>query len=258
MRVPLIQARSIRKVYADGKREPTVALDDFTLDVEEKEFVCIVGPSGCGKTTFLMMVAGLERLTSGELLLEGKQVAGPDPGHSIVFQEYLLFPWRTVGQNVEFGPEVRGLPKTRRKELAEKYVKLVGLEGFERRYPHELSGGMKQKAAIARALCNEPKVLLMDEPFASLDALTRETLQQELLDIWRQTKATVLFVTHSISEATYLADRVVVMSPRPGKIRGVIKIDLPRPRIAGVLTSPEFIGYERRIRDLVWDETQRN
>lgn len=235
-----------------------MALDDFTLDVGAKEFVCIVGPSGCGKTTFLMVVAGLERLTDGELLLEGRPVAGPDPTKAIVFQEYLLFPWRTVRQNVEFGPEVRGLPKTRRKELADKYVKLVGLEGFGNRYPHELSGGMKQKAAIARALCNEPRVLLMDEPFASLDALMRETLQRELLDIWRQTEATVLFVTHSISEAVYLADRVVVMTPRPGRIKGVVEIDLPRPRDAGVLTSPEFIGHERRIRDLVWDGTQRN
>jgi NitT/TauT family transport system ATP-binding protein len=142
--------------------------------------------------------------------------------------------------------------------LVERYLKLVGLEGFEKRYPHELSGGMKQKAAIARALCNEPKVLLMDEPFASLDALTRETLQQELLRIWQQTEATVLFVTHSIAEAVYLADRVVVLSPRPGRIRGVVKIDLPRPRVSQMLTSSEFIGYERSIRDLVWDEGQKN
>jgi NitT/TauT family transport system ATP-binding protein len=255
--MPLIQARGISKAYSTDKGESTLALDDFNLDVEKKEFVSLVGPSGCGKTTFLLMVAGLEQKTNGDLLLEGKPVAGPDPAHAIVFQEYLLFPWRTVQQNVEFGPEVRGFPKWKRKSLVEKYIRLVGLEGFEKRYPHELSGGMKQKAAIARALSNEPKVLLMDEPFASLDALTRETLQQELLGIWQQTEATVLFVTHSISEAVYLADRVVVLSRRPGRIRGVIKIDLLRPRVSQILTSPEFISYERQIRDLVWDE-ERN
>jgi NitT/TauT family transport system ATP-binding protein len=256
--MPLIRARQISKIYSSDKGEPTLALDDFNIDVEKNEFVSIVGPSGCGKTTFLLLVAGLEPFTSGDLLLEGKPVVGPDPAHAIVFQEYILFPWRTVWQNVEFGPEVRGLPQWKRKHLVERYIRLVGLEGFEKRYPHELSGGMKQKAAIARALSNEPKVLLMDEPFASLDALTRETLQQELLGIWQQTEVTVLFVTHSIAEAVYLADRVVVLSQRPGRIRGVVKIDLPRPRVSQMLTSPEFIGHERNIRDLVWNEVQRN
>jgi NitT/TauT family transport system ATP-binding protein len=255
--MPFIQARSIRKYYPNDKGESTLALDDFNIDVEKNEFVSIVGPSGCGKTTFLLLVAGLEQISSGDLFLEGEPVKGPDPAHAIVFQEYLLFPWRTVWQNIEFGPEVRGFTKHKRRSLVEKYIKLVGLEGFEKRYPHELSGGMKQKAAIARALSNEPKVLLMDEPFASLDALTRETLQQELLRIWQQTEATVLFVTHSIAEAIYLADRVVVLSRRPGRIKGIIKIDLPRPRISQMLTSPEFISYERNIRDLVWDE-ERN
>jgi NitT/TauT family transport system ATP-binding protein len=254
----LIDARHVGKIYSNGHGEPMAALDDFTLQVEEREFVSIVGPSGCGKTTFLSMVAGLQNISSGELYLEDRPVDGPDPRHAIVFQEYLLFPWRTVRQNVEFGPEVRGLPKEKRRQIAEKYLKLVGLEGFEKRYPHELSGGMKQKAAIARALANEPKILLMDEPFASLDALTRETLQQELLRIWQQTEATVLFVTHSIAEAVYLSDKVVVMSKRPGKIRGVAKIDLPRPRTGQMLTSPEFIGYERYIRELVWNEIPRN
>jgi NitT/TauT family transport system ATP-binding protein len=256
--MPLIQARQISKTYSSDKGEPTPALDDFNIDVEKNEFVSIVGPSGCGKTTFLQMVAGLEPVTRGNLLLEGKPVVGPDPAHAIVFQEYLLFPWRTVLQNVEFGPEVRGFPKRNRKLLAEKYIKLVGLEGFEKRYPHELSGGMKQKAAIARALSNEPKVLLMDEPFASLDALTRETLQQELLRIWQQTEATVLFVTHSITEAIYLADRVIVMSRRPGCIKGEVKINLARPRTGQMLTSPEFIGHEQKIRELVWNDAQKN
>lgn len=254
----LIDARGVGKVYSNSNSDPTAALEDFTLQVDSNEFVSIVGPSGCGKTTFLLMVAGLESVTSGDLLLEDRPVDGPDPGHAIVFQEFLLFPWRTVWKNVEFGPEIRGVSKRNRGEIVSKYIRMVGLEGFEHRYPHELSGGMKQKAAIARALANEPRVLLMDEPFASLDALTRETLQQELLRIWRQTDATVLFVTHSISEAVYLADRVVVMGRRPGKIRGSARIDLPRPRTAEMLTSPEFIGYERYIRELVWDEDRKN
>lgn len=254
----LIDAQRVGKIYSIGNGNPTVALCDFTLQVEVNEFVSIVGPSGCGKTTFLLLVAGLENVTSGDLFLENRPVKGPDPGHAIVFQEYLLFPWRTVWQNVEFGPEVRGVSKEKRRQLVQKYINLVGLEGFEKRYPHELSGGMKQKAAIARALANEPKVILMDEPFASLDALTRETLQEELLRIWQQTEATVLFVTHSVSEAVYLADKVVVMGKRPGKIQGAAKIDLPRPRTSQMLTSPEFIGYERYIRELVWDDAQRN
>lgn len=254
----LIEARNVGKVYATRNGEPTAALEGFTLEVEENEFVGIVGPSGCGKTTFLMMVAGLETVTSGELFLEDRPVAGPDPRHAIVFQEFLLFPWRTVRQNVEFGPEVRGVSREKRRQTADRYIGLVGLEGFEDRYPHELSGGMRQKAAIARALANEPRVLLMDEPFASLDALTRETLQQELLRIWQQTEATVLFVTHSIAEAVFLSDRVVVMGKRPGKIRGVARIGLPRPRKSEMLTSPEFMGYERHIRGLVWNEPQGN
>jgi NitT/TauT family transport system ATP-binding protein len=254
----LIDAKGVGKIYSNGNGESTAALEDFNLQVEANEFVGIVGPSGCGKTTFLLMVAGLENITSGDLLLEGRPVTGPDPSHAIVFQEYLLFPWRNVRQNVEFGPEVRGISKEKRRQIADKYINLVGLEGFEKSYPHELSGGMKQKAAVARALANEPKVLLMDEPFASLDALTRETLQQELLRIWQKTEATVLFVTHSITEAVYLADRVVVMGKRPGKIRGAAKIDLPRPRTSTMLTSPEFIGYEKYIRGLVWDDVQNN
>jgi NitT/TauT family transport system ATP-binding protein len=253
-----IKAEKVRKAYSNGKGEELLALYDFSMQVEENEFVSIVGPSGCGKTTFLLMVAGLESISGGDLLLEGRQVDGPDPSHAIVFQEYLLFPWRTVWQNVEFGPEVRGVPGEKRRSLVEKYINLVGLEGFETRYPYELSGGMKQRAAIARALANEPKVILMDEPFASLDGLTRETLQQELLRIWRQARSTVLFVTHSISEAIFLADKVVVVSRRPGRIVGSVNIDLPRPRTSRLLTSAEFIEYERCIRNLVWNEAQKN
>ena len=254
--MPIIESHRVRKIYANRHGKRIVALVDFSMEVEENQFVTIIGPSGCGKTTFLLLVAGLESVTSGHLLLDGRPVNGPGGDHAIVFQEYLLFPWRTVWENVAFGPEVRGVPKTRRAEIVSKYINLVGLEGFESRYPHELSGGMKQKVAIARALANEPKVILMDEPFGSLDALTRETLQTELLRIWQQAKRTVLFVTHSIDEAIYLADRVVVMSKRPGRIKEMVKIDLPRPRTRDMFASPEFIDYGRHLKRLVWEECQ--
>lgn len=253
-----IKAAQVGKVYRNGNKEGVVALDGFNLDVREKEFISVVGPSGCGKSTFLFMLAGLEEITTGDILLEGKPVQGPDPKQAMVFQEYLLFPWRTVQQNIAFGPEVRGLPEGRTEELVRKYINLVGLSGFEHSYPYELSGGMKQKVAIARALANEPRVILMDEPFASLDALSREILQQELLTIWALTEATVIFVTHSISEAVFLSDRVVVLTKRPGRIKEAVAIDLPRPRDMRMTATAPFIQYEQRIRELVLDEVQRN
>lgn len=254
--MPLIEACKVKKLYAGGQKEITVALQDFSLYVGKGEFITIVGPSGCGKTTFLLMVAGLEPVSEGSLLLDGKPVNGPDPERALVFQDCLLFPWRTVRENVEFGPEVRGLSKQKRGEVAAKYIELVRLAGFENSYPNELSGGMKQKAAIARALANEPKVILMDEPFASLDALSREMLQLELLRVWEEAMATILFVTHSIEEAVCLSDRVMVMSKRPGRIKETVSISLPRPRTRETFMSLEFIEYERRIRRLVWEEFQ--
>ena len=253
-----IKADKVGKVYGNGNQEGVVALEGFNLDVREKEFVSVVGPSGCGKSTFLFMLAGLEEITTGDILLEGKPVQGPDPKQAMVFQEYLLFPWRTVRQNIAFGPEVRGLPEGRTEEIVWKYINLVGLAGFEHSYPYELSGGMKQKVAIARALANEPRVLLMDEPFASLDALSREILQQELLAIWALTEATVVFVTHSISEAVFLSDRVAVLTKRPGRIKETVAIDLPRPRDMRMMATAQFIQYEQRIRKLVLDEVQTN
>jgi len=256
--VSFIRANKVGKVYRNGNQEGVVALEGFNLDVREKEFVSVVGPSGCGKSTFLFMLAGLEEITTGDILLEGKPVQGPDPKQAMVFQEYLLFPWRTVRQNIAFGPEVRGLSEDRTEEIVRKYVNLVGLAGFEHSYPYELSGGMKQKVAIARALANDPRVILMDEPFASLDALSREILQQELLAIWALTEATVIFVTHSISEAVFLSDRVAVLTKRPGRIKETIAIDLPRPRDMRMTATAQFIQYEQRIRELVLDEVQRN
>jgi NitT/TauT family transport system ATP-binding protein len=210
--------------------EATLALDNVTLDIKDKEFVCFIGPSGCGKTTLLRSIAGLEFPDSGEITLDGEKITIPDSKRGMVFQEYSLFPWRTVIQNITFGPQMKGLSKTESLEKAEKYLKLVGLEQFRNSYPYELSGGMRQRVAIARALANEPKVLLMDEPFGALDAQTRNTLQNELLDVWAKDQITIIFVTHSVDEAVFLADKIVVMTARPGKIKKVINVDLPRPR----------------------------
>jgi len=209
----------------NGSRE---ALENINLEVKPSEFLCIVGPSGCGKTTLLRMIAGLDYPTSGEIILDGTPVQGPSPDRGMVFQEFSLFPWRTVLKNVEFGLRIQG--KRDIKRTAERYIELVGLKGFEHSFPFQLSGGMKQRVAIARALATEPAILLMDEPFGSVDAQTRNVLQEELLEIWKRTKKTILFVTHSVDEAVYLADRVVVMSLRPGRILEVLSVDIERPR----------------------------
>lgn len=249
-----LEASMVNKIYHDKKKQEIVALSNFTLTVEEREFITIIGPSGCGKSSFLFLAAGLEPLTSGVLKFNGKPVKGPDPLSAMVFQEYLLFPWKTVRENIEFGPELRHVSKKQRRESSGNLIKMVGLEGFENRYPNELSGGMQQRVSIARALANNPKLILMDEPFGALDALTRETLQIELLKIWQQAKCTVLFVTHSIPEAVYLADRVVVVSKRPGTIKEIVDIDLPRPRERDMFTSPKFVEYERYLKNLILEE----
>ena len=255
--MPFISAHNIQKVF-NGKKngDHTLAIDALDLTVQKKEFVTIIGPSGCGKSTFLLMVAGLEKASAGELTIDGKAVNGPDGQRAMVFQEYLLFPWKTVKGNIEFGPELKKVPKRDYEATSRRLIRLVGLEGFESRYPHELSGGMKQRVAIARALANEPSVLLMDEPFGSLDLLTRESLQMELQAIWTEARCTVLFVTHSITEAIFLADRVVVMSKRPGTIKQVFPIDLARPRTRDIYTSRPFREYEAAIKASVWEEVQ--
>ncbi|MEW6163237.1 MAG: ABC transporter ATP-binding protein [Nitrospirota bacterium] len=252
--MPLIDVHKVRKVYANGQGKNTVALDDFSLQVEEKEFITIVGPSGCGKTTFLLLVAGLEQITSGVLLFDGHPIDGPDANQTIIFQEYVLFPWRTVAGNIEFGPEVKGISKRKRREIIKNYVRLVGLEGFENRYPHELSGGMRQRVAIARALANEPKLLLMDEPFGSLDALTREAMQVELLRIWQENRCTVLFVTHSIEEAVFLSDRLVVVSSQPGRVKKIFHIPFGRPRKREIITSTDFVALAAEVKGLILEE----
>lgn len=253
-----IVARNIRRVYhikgkEDKKTTEFEAIKQLDLTVKQGEFLAIVGPSGCGKSTFLDMIAGLAKPSSGEIFMDGKLIKGPALDRGIVMQGYALFPWRTVRKNVEFGLEIKKVPKQNRGPISQKYIEMVGLKNFVDRYPHELSGGMKQRVAIARALAYDPEVLLMDEPFAAVDAQTRETLQEELLRIWEQTKKTIVFVTHGIDEAVFLADRVAVMSSHPGTIKEIVTINLPRPR-DGIRSSADF-GW---IRHKIWELLQND
>ncbi|HEY6798980.1 MAG TPA: ABC transporter ATP-binding protein, partial [Kineosporiaceae bacterium] len=219
------------------------AVQDITLDVRPGEFLCLVGPSGCGKSTLLDLAAGLSTPTSGQILLDGEPVTGPGLDRGIVFQQYALLPWRTARGNVEFGLEAKGVPRRERPTRAKEYLDLVGLVPFADRYPHELSGGMKQRVAIARSLAFDPDVLLMDEPFAAVDAQTRDTLQAELLRIWERTAKTVLFITHAIDEAVFLGQRVAVMAPRPGRIKQILDIDLDRHAGGDLRSTPRFVAY---------------
>jgi ABC-type nitrate/sulfonate/bicarbonate transport system ATPase subunit len=230
------------------------ALSQVNLEFAENSFTCLLGPSGCGKSTLLGMIAGFVQPTAGRVLVDGVQVSGASADRGVVFQEYALFPWRTAIGNVEFGPLVRRLPRAQRRSIALNYLALVGLAGHESKYPSELSGGMKQRVAIARAFANSPSVLLMDEPFGALDAQTREILQEEILRIWQHERKTVVFVTHSISESLFLADRIVVMATKPGTIKAVIDVDLPHPRER---TEPSFIVLERKIKHLVREEVDK-
>jgi NitT/TauT family transport system ATP-binding protein len=228
--------------------EPIRALSDIDLDVRDKEFISVLGPSGCGKTTLLRIIAGLETATEGSIEIEGQLVQGPSPKMAMIFQEYSLYPWRTVLDNVTFGLELQSMGKEEARTKAIEFLRLVGLEEFIYRYPYELSGGMRQRVAVARALAIEPKILLMDEPFGALDAQTRNNLQIELLVIWQKTKKTVIFVTHSVDEAVFLSDRIVVLTPRPGHICEIIRIDYPRPRDR---TSSESVGVRRHVLELI-------
>jgi NitT/TauT family transport system ATP-binding protein len=252
--VPLIQARDITLTFKPKNRDPVTALDHFNLEVGRAEFVSIVGPSGCGKSTFLNILLGLIKPDAGEMQLDGNPIVGPGQERAMVFQEFGLLPWRTVAANIELGLEIKGIPAAERTILAGELIKLVGLNGFERHYPHELSGGMKQRVGLARALATEPDVLLMDEPFAALDAQTRDLMQTELLQVWERTKKTVLFVTHSIEEAAYLSDRVIIMTARPGRTKEILKIQLPRPREYEMRLTPEFNEIKSRIWEVLKEE----
>ncbi|MDL5037235.1 ABC transporter ATP-binding protein [Comamonas resistens] len=253
-----IRARDVRMDFAiadeRGRKQQIAALQDFNLDIREGEFFTLLGPSGCGKSTFLNVLAGLARKSGGSISIDGQPASGINREQGVVFQGYALFPWRTVLENIEVGLEIRKIPKRERRETAEQFLHLVGLAGFGQRYPHELSGGMRQRVAIARSLAYSPSLLLMDEPFAALDAQTREILQSELLRIWEQHKTTIVFITHSLDEAIYLSDRIAVMTHRPGRIKSVLDIALPRPRPAEIRHAPAFVQLREQAWDVLRDE----
>ncbi|MEU0544955.1 ABC transporter ATP-binding protein [Nocardia sp. NPDC005978] len=240
-----------------GTRESFTALEDISVEVRDGEFLVLVGPSGSGKSTLLDLLGGLTTPTSGQILLDGKPIAGPGLDRGIVFQQYALLPWRTARTNIEFGLEAKGIRRKERRAIAEHYLELVGLGAFGDRYPHELSGGMKQRVAIARSLAFDPEVLLMDEPFAALDAQTRESLQDELLRIWKATGKTILFITHGIDEAVYLGQRVAVLTSRPGRVKAVVDIDLDRDGDPDVRSSERFREVRHHIWSLLHDEVAR-
>jgi NitT/TauT family transport system ATP-binding protein len=241
--LPIIDIRGVSKTFDLGGQRID-ALAGANLAIRKGEFVCLIGASGCGKSTLLRIMAGFEKPTAGEALMWGKPIDGPDPGRGMVFQDYALFPWLTVRGNIGFGPRSQGRSSAEIKDICARFIDMVGLQKFADAYPHQLSGGMRQRVAIARVLANDAELVLMDEPFGALDAMTRERLQDELLDIWRRTKLTVVFVTHAIEEAIFLADRVVVMSPGPGRIESDNRLALPRPRD---VASPEFNEVRREL-----------
>ncbi|MDE3077746.1 MAG: ABC transporter ATP-binding protein, partial [Chloroflexota bacterium] len=235
-----------------------LALDNVHLQVAPAQFVTIVGPSGCGKSSLLTLVNGLLRPTAGSISLNGRRVDAPGSDRALVFQEFALLPWRTVLGNVELGLELQGKGAGERREIARRFIRMVGLSNFERYFPHQLSGGMRQRAGIARALSVDPEVLLMDEPFGALDAQTRQVMASELLRIWERDRKTILFVTHDIDEAIFLADRVVVMSASPGRILQVLDVDLPRPRSFDVRNAPRFTEYRALIWNSLEDEVRKS
>ncbi|MGI5834866.1 MAG: ABC transporter ATP-binding protein [Chloroflexota bacterium] len=249
-----IECQHITHIFEKGDEEGTMALQDVSLEVYDSEFLCLLGPSGCGKTTLLRIVAGLVVPTDGIVLLDGQPSMGPDANKGMVFQRDATFPWLTVEQNVEYPLKLHGVPRSDRQSIVHKYIQLVGLTGFEKAYPKELSGGMRKRVDIARTYAYNPKVLLMDEPFGSLDLFTKTRMQAELLDLWSKERKTVVFVTHDLDEAIFLADRVAVMSKRPGRIREILEINLPRPRNVDVKVSESFGSIRRRLWEQFEDE----
>ena len=244
----ILSAEHIGKVFVDRNGARVVAFEDISVNVGRNEFVSIIGPSGCGKSTFLRIVAGLDRPTSGEIRVAGNVVKGPGADRGMVFQEYALFPWKTTQNNVEFGLRLKGMAKADRARIARHFLQVVGLAGFEDKYPHQLSGGMRQRAAVARALANNPTILLMDEPFAAVDAMTRQRLQEELAALTVSEETTVLFVTHAVEEAIFLSDRVIVLSGHPGRVVAEIAIAIPRPRIwTDVMQTGQFKAYREEL-----------
>ncbi|OYD84924.1 ABC transporter ATP-binding protein [Azospirillum brasilense] len=253
-----IDIRNLGKVYGGTSSDNmVVALDGVDLRIRRGEFISLLGPSGCGKSTLLGIVAGFQSASSGTLLQNGRPIVRPDPSRTVVFQDYALFGWMTVQQNVEFGLKAKGMAKKQRAEIARSLIDMVRLTGFEEKYPHQISGGMKQRAAIARALAPDPDILLMDEPFGALDAQTRVLLQEEIARISSEAGKTVIFVTHGIDEAVFLADRVVVMSPRPGRVREEVAVPLPRPRTAEMRSDPWFVSTVNDLWETLKPEWQK-
>ncbi len=254
-----ISVRNFTKVFQSQRSaEHVLALDNVSCEIPAGQFLCIIGPSGCGKSTLLHAIAGFVKGTSGEALQDGKPIDRPGPDRIVIFQEYGLFPWLTVAENVEFGLLAKGVAAAERRQTVQRYLELVKLGGFERRYPHELSGGMRQRVSIARALAPDPDVVLMDEPFAALDSLTRDVLQEEILRIWEATRKTFVLITHNIEEAVFLGDRVIVMTARPGRIKAQIDVGIARPRHPSIRTShPDFLATKEHLAQLLRTEIAR-
>ena len=246
-----IRAEHIDKVYKTGKKS-VAAIEDVSIDIQDNDFVCIVGPSGCGKSTLLRMLAGLDFPSAGDIIVNDRKVTGPGPDRGMVFQTYTLFPWMNVEDNIKFGLKIKKLPKAEQQEIADRYLKIIGLEKFAKSYSKELSGGMKQRVAIARALANQPEVLLMDEPFGALDPHTKSMMQLLMREIWVKEHPTVVFITHDIDEAVFLADKIYVMSARPGKMIKRVNVYLPHKRTLDLKESPEFIKIRKGINDLLY------
>ncbi len=255
--VPEIEIQGVTKSY-ETREGSFLALEEVNLDVEKNEFICVVGPSGCGKTTLMNIIAGLNPPSTGTVKVRGELVTGPGKGKGVVFQQYALYPWLTVEKNVEFGLRMKGVEKEKRREIAQKYIKIVGLEKFAKSYPKELSGGMKQRVAIARAYTTGPEVLLMDEPFGALDAQTRAQLQENLLNTWQQEKKTCFFITHDVEEAVLLSTKVIIMSAGPGRIREIVDVHLPYPRDQETKLTPEFNELKNQIWNKVYKEYLEN
>lgn len=251
-----VSMRGVGIHFGEG-RTAVQALSDIDLETRPGEFLSILGPSGCGKSTIIGAVAGFTPVTSGEVLVDGERIRAPGPERGVVFQQHTLFPWKTVAENVEFGLKMRRIGKSQRRASAREILHQVGLGDFLRHYPHQLSGGMQQRVNLARVLVNRPRVILMDEPFCSLDAQTRLQMQQMLLALWHEFHMTVIFVTHDVDEAVFLSDRVVVLTKRPGRVKAQVAVDLPRPRTHDLLTTAEFTHLKRRTLDLLLGETAR-
>jgi ABC-type nitrate/sulfonate/bicarbonate transport system ATPase subunit len=247
----ILKVRGVSRTFESENGAKTVALQATDVDVAENDFITILGPSGCGKSTLLRIVAGLDTQTTGEVLLDGKPIVGPGADRGMVFQSYTLFPWLTILENVCFGLREKGLPAAQQKEIAQSFISKVGLDGFEFHFPKQLSGGMQQRTALARALANDPRILLMDEPFGALDHQTREIMQELLLGIWERAQKTVLFVTHDIDEAAFMGSRVVVMSARPGRIKIDKEVPFPHPRVYSIKTTTEFAKLKAELTESV-------